>query len=143
MAAGRQERRRVTPDPDQHRPSAPREPGARSRPPPTSSPPAKRSDTSTATASETSARTVDARIVRDAAADPKPPRITDRGKSTDELDDDAYWAKVSAALHLLLDVKVKIADGVQPPAHIAILMQILVPEQDWDEALRQEIGNLL
>lgn len=73
---------------------------------------------------------------------PSPGRISDRGKTREQLDDDAYWTKVRAALHLLLDVKVRVANGDTVPGDIAILLQILVPESDWDEALRDEIGNL-
>ena len=83
------------------------------------------------------------RAVRDSGATVNPGRLSDRGKSTVELDDEAFWAKVTEALNLLLAAKVKIAEGAKPPAHVEILMQILVPEQDWDEALRQEIGGLL
>jgi len=83
------------------------------------------------------------RAVRDSGATVNPGRLSDRGKSTTELDDEAFWAKVTEALNLLLAAKVKIAEGAKPPAHVEILMQILVPEQDWDEALRQEIGGLL
>jgi len=86
---------------------------------------------------------VDEKILSDTGADPDPDRLSDRGKSSEEKKQAAYWNKVDKALHLLLDAKVRIANGATPPAHIAILMELLTPEQDWDEALRQEIGRQL
>jgi len=87
-------------------------------------------------------RTVDARRHRDSGSESHPPRISDRGKSAEELANEAFWIKVRAALHLLLDLKVKITQGITVPGDIAILMELLVPETDWDEALRIEISNL-
>ena len=76
--------------------------------------------------------------------EPSPGRISDRGKSDEELATDAYWKKVRAALYLLVDVKGRIADeeGLDVPGDIAILLQILVPESDWDEAVHAEINKL-
>lgn len=79
---------------------------------------------------------------RRGTAAPAPRRLSDRNKSDEEMEDEAYWRKVNEALKLLLDVKVRISHGLQPPPATAILLEILVPETDWDEALRAEIGNL-
>jgi hypothetical protein len=85
---------------------------------------------------------IDDKVLHDTGAAANPDRFTDRGMSSEEQQEAAYWHKVDKALHLLLDAKVRIANGATPPPRIAILMELLAPEQDWDEALRQEIGGL-
>ena len=85
-------------------------------------------------------KVVDRKIVLDSGTKPraKPtPRPIDDGEP-----DDAYWMTVRKALNLLLDAMVKIEHGATPPADIAILMQILVPQSDWDDAAHDLIGDL-
>lgn len=82
------------------------------------------------------ARAVDTKIVADSG--PKPPKP---GPPADDEVGPSYWAEVRRSLHFLLDVQVKIDLGIEPPADIAIMMQILVPRDDWDDAARDLIDS--
>jgi hypothetical protein len=82
-------------------------------------------------------RAVDEKITHDYGVKPKPkPKPKDDGEPGDE-----FWAEARKSLYFLLDVQVKIAQGATPPADVAILMQILVPRDDWDEAASDLIGD--
>jgi hypothetical protein len=67
---------------------------------------------------------------------PKPPEPDHDAEPGDD-----YWQRVRDALNLLLDVKVRISRGVAVPADVTMLMQILAPEQDWDAAAADLIGD--
>ena len=47
----------------------------------------------------------------------------------------AFWRKVEAALYLIVEAQTKVAHGVEAPAGVAMLMGIVLPRKDWDDAL--------